>query len=63
MSNDCKWGIMRYAPGTGLFPEDDACHFDGWYKDRADAHDIYGDWCVRYPGWIVAVITYDEARW
>jgi hypothetical protein len=57
-----SWGIIRYAPGTGVVPDEDVSRFDGWYSDRADAHDVYVRWCDRYPGWIVALVTYDEGR-
>jgi hypothetical protein len=30
-SKEVSWGIIRYAPGSGDFPEDDAAAFDGWY--------------------------------
>jgi hypothetical protein len=51
-----NFGVIRYAPGTGAFPEDDVCSFDGWYADKADARAIYKDWRRRYAGWVVAVV-------
>lgn len=59
------WGIIRYAPTSGAFPEDDECHFDGWYADRDDAKAIYDDWCRRFPQskWIIAIVRHDEVRW
>jgi hypothetical protein len=36
-SKEVSWGIIRYAPGSGDFPEDDAASFDGWYTNREDA--------------------------
>ncbi|MDI3563545.1 helix-turn-helix domain-containing protein [Bradyrhizobium sp. Arg816] len=56
------WGIVRYAPGTGRTPEEDKCHFDGWYSRKEDAQDVFADWCARHPGWIVALVSQQEAR-
>ena len=53
------WGIIRYAPGSGAFPEDDAAGFDGWYSDRADALDVAERWKLRFPQWIVALVESD----
>jgi hypothetical protein len=44
------------------FPEEDACAFDGWYTDEADAIAIYKDWCGRYPGWVVTVVEGKEGH-
>jgi hypothetical protein len=62
-ADEVGWGIIRYLPGTGLTPQEDKCHFDGWYSDRADAYEIYIDWRKRYSarGWIVALVKGDEA--
>jgi len=55
------WGIIRYAPGTGRFPDEDMAAFDGWYADRSVAVAIYKDWVERFQGWIVAVVKQDLA--
>ena len=44
-----SWGIIRYAPFSGTFPEDDAAAFDGWYSIREWALAIAKDWVERYP--------------
>ena len=56
------WGIIRYAAGSGSFPEDDCAAFDGWYSDRDEALAVYRDWCKRHRHWIVALVEMDEAR-
>jgi hypothetical protein len=56
------WGIIRYAAGSGLSPEDDCAGFDGWYVDREEALEIYRDWCQRHPHWIVALVEADDIR-
>jgi hypothetical protein len=53
------WGIIRYAPGSGAFPRDDAAAFDGWYSDRNDALAVARDWVARHPQWIVALVRSD----
>jgi hypothetical protein len=58
-SNQVTWGIIRYAAGSGLVPEDDAACFDGWYTDRADALDCAQRWAARHPQWIVALVRSD----
>ena len=58
----CKqksWAIIRYAANSGGFPDEDAAAFDGWYADRADALAVAEDWAVRYPQWIVGLVTSD----
>jgi hypothetical protein len=57
------YGIIRYAPGSGLSPEDDAACFDGWYACKGDAMTIFNDWVERHPGWIVAVVEQVTASW
>jgi hypothetical protein len=61
-SRQQTWGIIRYAAGSGSFPEDDCAAFDGWYSDRADALEIYRDWCKRFPHWIVGLVKSEEIR-
>src|SRR5262249_1392048 len=56
-SDNLDWGIIRYAPSSGSFPEDDAAGFDGWYSDRADALAVAEDWAKRFPYWIVALVS------
>lgn len=58
--NPGTFGILRYAPGTGLSPQEDIAAFDGWYTDKADAVIIYQEWCRRYPGWVVAVVEAEK---
>ena len=55
-SNQKTWGIIRYAPGSGTFPEDDAAAFDGWYGDRQDALAVAQDWVAQHPQWIVGLV-------
>jgi hypothetical protein len=56
------WGIIRYRPlACGLCDEDPAA-FDGWYARREMAQDIYKDWCRRYPNWVVALVSEEQAR-
>jgi hypothetical protein len=54
------WGIIRYAPGSGLACDEDAAGFDGWYSDRQDALDQAKDWSSRFPQWIVALVQSDQ---
>ena len=56
------WGIVRYFPQTGAYPEDDEAAFDGWYSDKADAERVYKDWCKRFPNGIVALVQMDKAK-
>jgi hypothetical protein len=58
-SSQVTWGIIRYAPCSGIAPEDDAAAFDGWYADRRDALAIANDWAARYPQWIVGLVQSD----
>lgn len=53
------WGIIRYAPGSGTFPADDAAAFDGWYVDRRNALAVAEDWAERHPRWIVGLVRSD----
>jgi hypothetical protein len=46
---DDAWGIIRYAPGSGRFPDEDAAAFDGWYASRADAIERAEDWVKHHP--------------
>jgi hypothetical protein len=54
------WGIIRYAPGSGLTPEEDAAAFDGWYTHFADAKNTATLWLERHPQWIIAIVRADE---
>jgi hypothetical protein len=56
---EISWGIIRYAAGSGLFPEENAAGFDGWYICREDALALARDWSCRYPEWIVALVSSD----
>jgi hypothetical protein len=56
------WGVVRYAAGSGCFPEDDCAAFDGWYFDRNDALAVYQAWCERHPYWIVGLVEAHEVR-
>jgi hypothetical protein len=58
-SEQVTWGIIRYAGGSGPFPDTDAAAFDGWYADRADAMAVAKDWSERYPQWIVGLVRSD----
>jgi hypothetical protein len=60
--HDAQWGVIRYAPGTGLFPEDDAAAFDGWYVCRDDALAVAEDFVARHPQWTVALVR-SERTW
>jgi hypothetical protein len=55
-----SWGVIRYAPGSGVRCEDDAAGFDGWYSIRGWAVDVAEYWVKEYPGWIVAIIQSDQ---
>ena len=55
-SDQKTWGIIRYALGSGAFPEDDAAAFDGWYSDKHDALAVAKDWVERHPQWIVGLV-------
>jgi hypothetical protein len=60
-SRDGKvWGIVRYAPGTGLFPDEDVASFDGWYSDRALAATVSEDWKRQFPYWTVALVASED---
>ena len=61
-SNQKTWGIIRYAPGSGTFPEDDAAAFDGWYSDKQDALAVAQDWVAQHPQWIVGLVQ-SELVW
>jgi hypothetical protein len=39
--------------------DEDACGFDGWYSDRADAMAQAEDWVRRFPHWIVGLVRSD----
>jgi hypothetical protein len=54
------WGIIRYAANSGLFCDEDAAAFDGWYSDRADALAIAEAWAAEYPQWIVGLVASDQ---
>jgi hypothetical protein len=58
-SDQKTWGIIRYAVGSGAFPQDDAAAFDGWYTDRNDALAVAQDWVARHPQWIVGLVRSD----
>jgi hypothetical protein len=58
----CSWGIIKYAAGSGTFPETDVASFDGWYADRADAKAVFDNWRKQYPQWIVALVEQHEAH-
>jgi hypothetical protein len=45
------WGVIRYAAGSGIVPEDDCAAFDGWYMDRTDALAVYLDNVTRTGLW------------
>lgn len=60
--SDGGFGVVRYAPGTGVIPEDDVACFDGWYARKAEARDVYADWRRRFPGWVVAIVGADAAH-
>ena len=53
------WGIIRYAPESGLFCDEDAAAFDGWYSERGLALRIAEDWVAKHPGWIVGLVSSD----
>jgi hypothetical protein len=61
-SDQKTWGIIRYAPGSGVFPEDDAAAFDGWYSDKQEALAVAQDWVERHPQWIVSLVQ-SERVW
>jgi hypothetical protein len=54
------WGIIRYAPMSGLFCDEDASGFDGWYTLRGDALAIAKDWARRFPGWVIGLVSSDQ---
>ena len=58
--SDGRWGVVRYAPGSGVFCDDDAAAFDGWYTLRDDALAVAEDWALRFPQWIVALVRSDQ---
>jgi hypothetical protein len=55
-SKEVSWGIIRYAPGSGDFPEDDAASLDGWYTNREDALAVAKDRVSRHPQWVVGPV-------
>jgi hypothetical protein len=59
-SDQITWGIIRYAAGSGSFPDDDAAGFDGWYSDRKEAMAVAESWVQEYSGWIVALVQSDQ---
>ena len=54
------WGIVRYAPMSGVFCDEDAAGFDGWYTLREDAPRIAEDWARRFPGWVIGLVSSDQ---
>jgi len=59
------WGIIRYAPGSGLLCGDDAAGFDGWYYSPFFSLDnmkaIAEEWVREHPGWVVAIVSLEQA--
>jgi len=55
MSN-YAYGIIRRLVGSGTSPEEDECHFDGWYSDRTLAKQIFTTWGADYPDHHVELI-------
>jgi hypothetical protein len=62
-SGQMTWGIIKYAAGSGSFPDEDVASFDGWYALKADAQAVFDDWRKRYPHWIVALVQQHEVHW
>ena len=56
------FGVIRYLPGAGCQPQEDPCHFDGWYQIESWATSIYERWCKDYPDWIVSIVTAERIR-
>lgn len=56
------FGIIRFKP-TGWSPENDPCHFDGWYARRDDAQEIMDRWVKAHAGWHVALIDCVSEIW
>jgi hypothetical protein len=58
------WGIIRYAPGSGLRCGDDAAGFDGWYHgplfSLANVAAVAEEWVREHPGWVVAVVSLEQ---
>jgi hypothetical protein len=52
------WGIIRYAPGSGLFCDEDAAAFDGAIREWALA--IAKGWATEHPEWVVALVASDQ---
>lgn len=61
MKKHDRWGIIRYAAGTGDTPEEDTCCFDGWYSVRSIAAEIARDWRKQYPGWNIIIVMEDQS--
>ena len=59
-SDQKSWGIIRYAPGSGIACDEDAAGFDGWYSEREVALAIAKDWAARFDGWIVSLV---QSQW
>ena len=59
------WGIIRYAPGSGLLCGDDDDGFDGWYYSPFFSLDnmkaIAEEWVREHPGWVVAIVSLERA--
>jgi hypothetical protein len=55
------YGVVRYLPGSGA-PEDDDCHFDGWYRSIDAAREVYHMWREAYPEWTVGLVGGVEIR-
>ena len=58
-----SWGVMRKADWSGSTPEEDCCHFDGWYANRHDAVAIYNRWRSKFRGWTIVIVRQDDIRW
>jgi hypothetical protein len=61
MNTQC-YGIIRYLPRPGGQPQEDPCHFDGWYQIESWATSIYAGWCKDYPDWIVSIVTAERIK-
>jgi hypothetical protein len=57
------WGIIRYAPMSGAFCDEDAAGFDGWYAAREEALAVAKHWATQYRGWVVALVANLVRQW
>jgi hypothetical protein len=63
MSKKTAYGVLAYVPTPGRLPQNDECHFDGWFTERSWAEVAFEDFCKCYPTAIVHIVTSIRGEW